>query len=206
MYAIRSYYVSSSMLTMLRLVNEEGVDTIAAFGATQQVWTYVQMPAMALGAAVSAMVAQNIGAGRWDRVSRITASGVWFNLALTGLLVVVLVAVDRHVMGLFLEDGSAAIEIGQHIGRIATWGFIAFGVTMVLFGTVRGNGQVLWPLIILFVSMYPVRLGVAYGLRASLGVDALWLSFPVITSYSIHYTKLYDLSFTHTPKGGLHIH
>jgi hypothetical protein len=27
--------------------------------------------------------------------------------------------------------------------------------------------------------MYPVRLGVALGLREWLGVDALWLSFPV---------------------------
>ena len=53
--------VSSSMLAMMRLVNREGVDTTAAFGAIQQIWTYVQMPAMALGAAVSAMAAQNIG-------------------------------------------------------------------------------------------------------------------------------------------------
>ncbi len=57
-------------------------------------------------------------------------------------------------------------------------GFIAFGVSMVLFGTVRANGQVIWPLIILFVSMYPVRLGVAIGLREQFGSDALWLSFP----------------------------
>ena len=39
-----------------------------------QLWTYLQMPAMALGAAVSAMAAQNIGAGSWDRVSAITRS------------------------------------------------------------------------------------------------------------------------------------
>lgn len=69
---VQMIVVSSSMLTMMRLVNREGVDTTAAFGATQQLWTYVQMPAMALGAAVSAMAAQNIGAGKWDRVSAIT--------------------------------------------------------------------------------------------------------------------------------------
>lgn len=50
---------------------------------------------------------------------------------------------------------------------------------MVLFGTVRANGQVIWPLVILFVSLYPVRLGVAIGLRDRLGSDALWISFPV---------------------------
>ena len=43
------------------------------------------MPAMAIGAAVSAMAAQNIGAGRWDRVERITRAGLLTNLALTGV-------------------------------------------------------------------------------------------------------------------------
>src|SRR3546814_9834805 len=47
--------ISSSALAMLGLVNREGVVTTAAYGVTQQLWTYVQMPAMALGAAVSAM-------------------------------------------------------------------------------------------------------------------------------------------------------
>lgn len=175
---IQMVVVSSSMLTMLTLVNREGVDTTAAFGATQQMWTYVQMPAMALGAAVSAMAAQNIGAGKWDRVSRITRAGIVFNFVLTGGLVVVLFFIDHWVMALFLGDAGTAVGIAQHIGRVSTWGFVCFGITMVLFGTIRANGQVVWPLIILFVSMYPVRMGFAFGLRAWLGVDALWLSFP----------------------------
>ena len=49
-----------------------------------QLWTYIQMPAMALGAAVSAMAAQNIGAGKWDRVGAITRSGIIYNLLITG--------------------------------------------------------------------------------------------------------------------------
>jgi len=170
--------VSSSMLAMMNLVNRQGVDTTAAFGATQQLWTYVQMPAMALGAAVSAMTAQNIGAGRWDRVARITGSGILFNLILTGGLVALLLWADGSAMRLFLGEGAAAVEIGRHIAKLATWGFIPFGITMVLFATIRANGQVLWPLIILFISMFPVRLGFAYGMQGWLGVDALWFSFP----------------------------
>ncbi|WP_417673773.1 MATE family efflux transporter [Pseudodonghicola sp.] len=170
--------VSSSMLAMMNLVNRQGVDTTAAFGATQQLWTYVQMPAMALGAAVSAMTAQNIGAGRWDRVARITGSGILFNLMLTGGLVALLLWADGSAMRLFLGDEQTAVTIGRHIAKLATWGFIPFGITMVLFATIRANGQVLWPLIILFISMFPVRLGFAYGFQPWLGEDALWFSFP----------------------------
>ena len=62
---IQMIVVSSSMLTMMTMVNRLGVDTTAAFGATQQLWTYVQMPAMALGAAVSAMAAPITTSTTW---------------------------------------------------------------------------------------------------------------------------------------------
>jgi putative MATE family efflux protein len=170
--------ISSSALAMLGLVNQHGVQVTAAYGVTQQLWTYVQMPAMALGAAVSAMAAQNIGAGNWDRVSAITRTGVMFNFVLTGALILLLTVADKAALGLFLVEDSAAMPIAQHIQLVATWGFLFFGVSLVLFGTVRANGEVVWPLIILFIAMYPVRLGFAFGARDWLGLDALWLSFP----------------------------
>ena len=175
---VQMIVVSGSMLAMMRMVNGLGVDTTAAFGATQQLWTYVQMPAMALGAAVSAMAAQNIGAGRWDRVTCITEVGVIYAVVLTGVLVGLLILADRQAMQIFLGSSPAAVEIGTHIALLATWGFIPFGVTMVLFATVRANGQVIWPLIILFISLFGVRLGFAYGMRPYLGSDAIWYSFP----------------------------
>jgi putative MATE family efflux protein len=165
-------------LTMFGLVNREGVQTAAAFGVTLQLWAYVQMPAMAVGAAVSAMAAQNIGAGKWDRVDQIAKAGISFNLLITGAMVVVLLFSDRTVMALFLGGASPALPIARHIQLIGTWGFVFFGVTMVLFGIVRSNGAVLGPLVILFVSMFPVRLGFATAFRGALGVDALWWSFP----------------------------
>ena len=171
--------ISSSALAMMGLVNREGVHTTAAYGVAQQLWTYVQMPAMALGAAVSTMVAQNIGAKAWDRVPLVTRSGVIYSLVMTGPLVALLLVADRPALALFLGADSPALPIAHHIQLLATWGYLAFGVSLVLFGTVRADGQVVWPLIIMFVAMYPVRLGFAYAARPWLGADALWLSFPL---------------------------
>ena len=94
--------ISRSALALIGLVNREGVDTTAAFGVAMQLWTYVQMPAMALGAAVSAMAAQNIGAGRWDRVSASRARGRSRRCSITGVLVVLLTLADRPALALFL--------------------------------------------------------------------------------------------------------
>ncbi len=171
--------MSTAGLTMVGLVNRLGVDTAAAYAVSQQLWTYIQMPAMAIGAAVSSMAAQNIGANRWDRVGDITRYGLIFNVALTGAMVLVIIAFDRSVMTLFVPETSPALPIARHIQLIASWNFVVFGATMVLFSTVRANGAVLMPLLFLFVSMYPVRIGFALVAQRWIGSDAIWWSFPV---------------------------
>jgi Na+-driven multidrug efflux pump len=140
---------------------------------------------MSLGAAVSAMAAQNIGAGKWDRVSAITQSAIMFTLLITGILVVLLAVADRPALALFLGGQSPALPIAQHIQLLATWSFLLMGITMVLFGTVRANGAVIGPLIILAIGLVPVRLGFALGAYPSLKADALWLSFPVSSTANI---------------------
>jgi len=171
--------ISSSALALIGLVNREGVATTAAFGVAMQLWAYLQMPAMSLGAAVSAMAAQNIGAGKWDRVGSVTRSAVMFTLLITGVLVVLLAVADRPALALFLGGDSPALPIARHIQLLATWSFLLMGVTMVLFGTVRANGAVIGPLIILFIGLVPIRLGFAVGAYPWLKADALWLSFPI---------------------------
>ena len=44
--------ISASALIVMSLVNGFGSRTAAAYGVAAQLWTYVQMPALAIGAAV----------------------------------------------------------------------------------------------------------------------------------------------------------
>jgi Na+-driven multidrug efflux pump len=185
--------VSVSALMLVGLVNREGVDTTAAFGVALQLWTYVQMPAMSLGAAVSAMAAQNIGAGKWDRVARITGVGVVQSLLITGGLILLLTLADRTVLALFMGGGSPALPIARHIHLVATWNFLLFGVMMVLFATVRANGAVWVPLIILAVGLVPVRFGYIFATYGWLGADAIWTSFPVTSLINVALAVLYYL-------------
>jgi putative MATE family efflux protein len=171
--------VSSSMLTVLGLINGYGTDTAAAFGAAVQVWTYVQMPVFAVGAAVTAMAAQNIGAGRWERVSQATWAGVGVNAAMTGLLVLVVWVFNRQALALFLPAGSAALPIAAHANMIVLWSFLLFGITIVLISTVRATGAVIGPLLVVFGSLWLARIPFAYALAPRWGEDAIWWSFPV---------------------------
>ena len=177
--------VSGSAVVMISFVNAYGIDTAAAYGVAAQLWTYIQMPAMALGAAASAMAAQNIGAKRWDRVAAITRSGIATNIALTGSLVLLVNFSDHLALTLFLGADSPAIPIAEHINRIVSWGFILFGVTMVVFGTVRATGAVIVPLVIIAFSLIGVRIGFSALFEQRLGADAIWWSFPLSSSVSM---------------------
>lgn len=183
--------IASSAIVMISLVNQHGSTTTAAYGVASQLWNYIQMPALALGAGVSSMVAQNVGAGLWDRVSRITRVGVLFNFLMTGVLVAVLLLLDRLVLGLFLPDDAHALAIARHIDLTVSWSFILFGVTIVLFATVRATGAVVPPLIILIISMWLTRLPFASFMSKLYGAEAIWWSFPVGSVVSLVLALLY---------------
>lgn len=171
--------ISLAMIAMMTMVNGFGTATTAAYGAALQLWTYVQMPAMAIGAACSSMAAQNVGARRWDRVESTAWTGVLCNFLLTGALIAPLILLDRWTLALFLPPGSESVEIARHLNHIAVWSFLFFGVTFVLSGVIRATGAVLPPLLILVVSLWGIRVPFAELLQPRLGADAVWWSFPL---------------------------
>ncbi|MEB0011004.1 MATE family efflux transporter [Glaciimonas sp. Gout2] len=171
--------ISLSMIMMISLVNHFGTQTSAAYGACLQLWNYVQMPALAVGMAVSSMAAQNIGARRLDRVQRIAMVGIMFNFLMTGGLVTLIYLFNQTALSLFLPAHVDALPIAQHINAMVAWSFVALGVTFVLSSVMRASGAVVAPLVILFLALWCIRLPFASVLMESWGADALWWSFGV---------------------------
>ncbi|MCU6797919.1 MATE family efflux transporter [Paenibacillus sp. WQ 127069] len=170
--------VSLSNLFLVHLVNSYGSEASAAFGIATQISSYVQMPALAIGGAVTSMAAQNIGAGNWERVNRITWTGVAFNVGLTGVLVSFIHLFNRQAVSLFLPEGNA-IDIGVHINNLTLWSFIIFGIFNVVAGVVRSSGSVIVPLVISFIALLLVRNPLAYLLGGLYGFDSIWWSFSI---------------------------
>ncbi|MFC5742298.1 MATE family efflux transporter [Dyella tabacisoli] len=177
--------ISSSAMLMMRLVNNYGSQTTAAYGAANQLWNYVLMPAMAIGAAVSSMAAQNVGAQLWDRVNRIARIGVLYSLLLSGGLIALICIFNRSALNLFLPGDGDAMQLARHLNIIAVWSYMFLGVTFVLFGVVRATGAVWPPLIILFVTTWLIRPPFALTMIPAWGSDAIWWSFPLSAMISM---------------------
>ncbi len=180
--------ISGAGVIMIGLVNREGLAMSAAYGALLQVWNYIGMPAMAIGAAVSAMVAQHIGAGREDRVDAISRAGSGANLLLTGALIAVMYLADGPLLRLFLGASSPSVPLALHVQDLAIWTYLPFGVTIVLFGTLRSYGVVWTQIAVLLLSMYLVRYGCYFLLHPLIGADALWYSLLVSSVLSLALT------------------
>jgi putative MATE family efflux protein len=183
--------LSLSGVLTIALVNRFGVDTTAAFGASIQLWNYVQMPAFAVGMAVSAMAAQNVGAQKWHRVESIAGVGVVYSILLTGSIVLVIEILDTHVYGLFVPAGSRALQIASHINRAASWSFVFFGISVALFSVVRATGAVRVPLLIYVVTLLIVRFPLAAALLDRWQADAIWVSYPTSSLLTVVLSALY---------------
>lgn len=182
--------ISSAQLIVVGLVNREGLDTAAAYGVSVQLWNYLQMPSFAIASAVSAMVAQSVGAEKHGRVEHVNRAGIACNLALTLTLAALIVLADRPLLALFLGHGSRALPIAAHMQLICTWSFAISGVMMILSGTMRAYGEVVLPLIVMAIAFYPARLGFYYAAYPLIGAEALWWSFPVSSVVALGLTWL----------------
>lgn len=169
--------MSVSALVMIALINRDGLETVAAFGVVNQLWAFLQMPAVAVSSAVSAMAAQNIGANRWDRIDRITIAGIWINVIMTAVLTAALTIWARPIFGLFFPPGSPSVDIAIHINLVVGWTFVLMGIYTVATSVVRANGEMIAPLIILIISAVVLRFAIGFALHPVMGSEAVWLSF-----------------------------
>ncbi|MFD1675146.1 MATE family efflux transporter [Alicyclobacillus fodiniaquatilis] len=170
--------VSTSSMALITLVNTFGSTAVAAFNASMNITNYISMPAMAIGASVSNICSQNVGANQWDRVKRTFEAGLLYNVVMTGALAGLVYLFNRDVLHLFITEPSV-VALGMHINDITAWSFILFGVMNIIVSTVRSTGAVLFPLLISFVAQWLVRIPLAYILADHAGVDWIWWSFPM---------------------------
>ncbi len=182
---LQMFVVSSSMIALISLVNRFGSEETAAFNAAMQLWNYVQMPALAIGAAASSMAAQNVGAEKWDRVGKVAGTGVLFNFLMVGSLVAIIYVFNKSALSLFLPANGAALAVSAHLNAIVIWSFLFFGTSIVLFGVVRATGAVMPPLIILVISLWLIRVPFAFSVLSRWHADAIWWSFPISSVISM---------------------
>ena len=111
-------------------------------GQAMRIESVCIVPMSAMGNAISSYTAQNIGAGKPERVrAGYRASyGIVFAIAAVICLAVQLLA--RPLVSLFMEEGgsSLAFETGMACTRFMGWFYVLIGLKMISDGVLRGRG------------------------------------------------------------------
>jgi putative MATE family efflux protein len=173
--------VQGAYFVLLVMVNAYGVVTAAAYAAAAQLWGYVQMPAMALAASLSAMAAQNIGANLWHRIDQIAWRGCLLSVSITAATALLILALGDLPLRLFLPQGGASLEMAHQINHIVLWSWSVLAITAGLLSIVRANGAMIPPTLVFAITMWVFRVPFARYFEPVLGEAAIWWSFPVGT-------------------------
>lgn len=175
---VQMVIISLSELVILALVNQHGSQATAAYGAVTQVVNYVQFPALSIAITASILAAQAIGSGATERLGAILKTGLWLNVAITGSFVLLGYALSHALLGLFLTDPAVRTQ-GEHLLHIMLWSLLLFGFQAVVGGIMRASGDVLVPTGITIFCILVVQMGVAWALNRRLGLEGIWIGFPV---------------------------
>jgi len=171
--------LSLSEIAVISFVNQFGSDATAAYGAVNQVASYVQMPAISIGMAVSIFVAQSIGANQPARLKDVFRAGVLLNYVFGGFFILLVYLFSEDILSWFLTS-TETLHIAHAILMITLWSYLIFGHAQVIGATMRASGTVLWPLLFGVVSIWAVEVPVAYLLShfTSLGIEGIWVGYP----------------------------
>ena len=176
--ALSMVTISLSEVAVLFLVNRFGSQATAAYGAVNQIVSYVQFPAISIAITASILGAQAIGAGRGETLGKIARAGIMMNLALTGSLVLLAYMFSRSIIRLFILD-EAVVEMAQTLLHIMLWSSVILGMSMVLSGVMRASGAVLVPTAIGMIAIGGIQVPVAWALSVQYGLDGIWAAYPV---------------------------
>lgn len=110
--------VNMAFLIMTAMLNRYGVAVAAASGIGLKINTLAGMPCWGIGQAMTAMVAQNGGAGERARVKAVFWKGLGLNMAVTLCIVAVVQLFAVPVMELFAPAGSEVAKVGVEYLRL----------------------------------------------------------------------------------------
>ena len=170
--------VSIGMMLVQSVVNSFGSQMLAGYSAAMRSESICIVPMSAMGNAISSYTAQNIGAGKEDRVKSgyRVSYGIIFAIAAAICLVVQLLA--RPLISLFLEAPSAAaFDTGIACVRFMGWFYVLIGLKMISDGVLRGAGDMTMFTVANLVNL-GLRVILAVTLAPRFGIQFVWMAVP----------------------------
>ena len=157
--------MATAGMVVMNLTNAMGETVIACNVIIMRVDGFAMMPNFTFGQAMSVYTGQNVGAGKYDRVTKGVKQGGLLAFAFSTVITIVLLFCGNILFG-FFTDTEELIDLATRMIRIMAVGYICISVTQVLGGVMRGAGDTVSPMWISIASTIAIRIPVAYWLAS----------------------------------------
>ena len=124
-------------------MNGFGEQTVAAITTAYRVDTIILLPIINLGSGIATVAAQNIGAGKPERVRRILRTGLVVMSVVSVILTLIVFLFGAWLISIFGLTPST-VDIGRSFFTAIASFYIVFGLAMALRGYVEGHGDMLF--------------------------------------------------------------
>lgn len=173
-------FVSVGNLFVQSLINGFGDPAvIAGFAAVNKINTFSVTMIVTIAGGISNFTAQNIGAGKPERVKSGYRAGLIMSECLAALLTLISVIFSRQLMGLFVEEPTeTVISTGTDFLLIVAPFYFTVTAKLVADNILKGSGTMVFFMISTFTDLI-LRVGLAYIFAGFMGVVGVWWSWPV---------------------------
>ena len=185
--AIQNSVSSISFLAITAIVNiVGGVYASAAVGVVGKFNGFALMPAIAMGAAVSTMAAQNIGARQWKRAEKCMHIGLVIGLIASYTIFAVAQLFPQQILSLF-DKSPEMIENGVAYMRSFSLDYLIVPFMFVANGLFTGAGHTKFTLINSVLSSLLLRIPASYifGIALNLGLLGIGFGAPIASLGSV---------------------
>jgi putative MATE family efflux protein len=174
---IQQTFVALGGLALMGIVTTFGTNVIAGFSVANRIDALATIPAMSFSQALSTFVGQNIGANKLDRIRTGLRSTIKMSGAITIATTIIIVIWGHIIMSLFTKD-SQVIRIGDQYLTIVSIFYILFTMMFIYTGIMRGAGDTFIPMFFSLISLWLIRIPLAYFLSKRIGSEGIWWSIP----------------------------
>lgn len=159
--AIETTLVNISFLFIAALINRYGVIASAAIGVNERIGSLTRLPASAFSAAITAMVAQNMGAGLIERAKRTMWTGIFIAFGMCSVFFIIMQLFPEALIRLYVKDAEV-IEAGVLYLRTFSADTLLVCFTFGMAGFFSGCGKTMFTLYRNMTSTFLVRVPLAY--------------------------------------------
>lgn len=190
---VQQFIVSMGMLTLTSLVNKFGAAVAAAYGVGGRLDQFAFMPAMTVGLAVTALVGQNLGARKYDRVREVVRWSIYLTAAITGAVSLVTVSFPAVLLKIFTSDAKVMAEGVKYLRTVGA-AYVPYALMFTLSGVLRGAGDTFPSMLISLITLWGVRVPLAMYFSRLMESRGIWLAMAISPVVGACLNWLYYLS------------